>query len=243
MKNVTYRRIGVAMVLGSIAIFLGMANLAFAESNAGAISGSASESTSSSGSIGLGQGGSGYGGSSHSSSANQNIVGSGNTYEAADFGEQVPTMFIPNLTTSNGTCANSFSMGGSGAGFGVAFGKTYVSGPCNARFNANQLNALGHKRLAMETMCGIKSVYEADQRTANQYGTPALCAKRGAEADEVQPVTNANPSEVPVVLFDDKEMNEVNELAMLDSADGMTDFELGKIYAKMYQPKWEPENR
>ena len=142
-------------------------------------------------------------------------------------------MFIPNLTTSNGTCANSFSMGGSGAGFGVAFGKTYVSGPCNARFNANQLNSLGMGALAMETMCSIKSVYEADQRLKAQGRIPR-CVSTEAEADDTAAVTLGPDGEPVVVWFDDKEMDEVNSLAMNDANvsdpanDDMTDYALSE---------------
>jgi len=175
-------------------------------------------STSQSGAAAQAQAGSvgyalGVGGSSGSSA--NNSISFDNHSVGSDLSDQVPTMFIPNLTTSNGTCANSFSMGGSGAGFGVAFGKTYVSGPCNARFNANQLNSLGMDKLAMETMCGIKSVYEADQRLKAQGRIPRCVSREEAETD---PVSTVDPTGEPaVVWFDELEMDEVDTIAMLDA--------------------------
>ena len=113
--------------------------------------------------VGVGVGGS-SGASSNSNASPTIVVGSGNTYEASDLSKRVPGVWAPALTNSNGTCMGSFSSGVGVSGFGGSFGKTYTSAECNARFNANQMNALGAQGLAVEIMCGMDSVYEADQR-------------------------------------------------------------------------------
>jgi uncharacterized protein YecT (DUF1311 family) len=98
-------------------------------------------------------------------------------------------------------------VGGSGPGIGLAFGKTYVSGPCNARFNANQLNAIGQSEMAMEVMCGISSVAEADARMAEAYGTLPKC---------IGNIQAPDANDDTAVIWFDKEMHEVDELAMLE---------------------------
>ena len=145
--------------------------------------------------VGLGLGGGSSSGSS-SSSSNQNIVGSGNTYnyEAPDLGDTVPTLFIPNLTTSNGTCMGSLSSGISVSGFGGGFGKTYTSEECNARFNANQMNALKAPGVAYEIMCGLDSVYNADMRSSVANGTVPRCASR--DEASIDPVAYIEPVEM-----------------------------------------------
>lgn len=182
------------LTLVSVFVFGASCGVAFSQTIAGAGSTSASESQSAAaaGAVGIAIGAPGGGGSvgaqggigspgsisafspvglgvggSSGASANASptiVVGSGNTYEAADLGDSVPTLFVPNLTTSNGTCMGSLSTGIAVSGFGGGFGKTYTSAECNARFNANQLNALGAPDLAMEVMCAVDAIYNADQR-------------------------------------------------------------------------------
>jgi len=236
-QRILYLTLAATSVIAFTSVFsVAMAQTAGAGAVAGSNSSAGAISSSTSGSIGLGLGGSSNGGASNAN----NSISFDNHSVGSDLSDQVPTMFIPNLTTSNGTCANSFSMGGSGAGFGVAFGKTYVSGPCNARFNANQLSSLGMQDLAMETMCGIKSVYEADQRLKDMGQIPKCVDKN---PPEVQPVadTEIGPDGQPVVVwFADAEMGEVNQMAMNDASisdpnsNDMTDYELGSMYAEMY---------
>jgi len=88
-------------------------------------------------------------------------------------------------------------------------------------------------------MCGIKSVYEADQRLKAQGRIPK-CVSKEAEATDDTAVIETGPDGEPVVIwFDDKEMDEVDALAMNDAvsdpnSNDMTDYELGKMYAEMY---------
>ncbi len=178
-------------------LLTGLTQAAVAQSGAvaGSLAGSESNSGASAGAAGFGFGGQGIGvgGGGGSASANASptiVVGSGNVYEAPDLGDHVPTMFIPNLTTSNGTCMGSFSSGLTVSGFGGGIGKTYTSGECNARFNANQMNALGAKQVAFEIMCSLDSVYDADQRAGTMR-----CADRDAGTTEP---TAAAESKTPV---------------------------------------------
>ena len=165
--------IAVTMLAGVFGISAANAGEIIPQAGSVAIAGAGSKSDS------FSAAGAGAGASAGASAnnRNQNIVGSGNVYEASDISDSVPAVFVPALTTSNNTCANSFSGGGSGAGFGFSIGKTYVSEPCNIRFNANQMNALGYKHLAVELMCSMSSVFEADARNARANGTLPKCAQ------------------------------------------------------------------
>jgi len=139
----------------------------------------------------------GVGGASGSSSSSRNelITNNGNTYEAQDLGDAVAAVIIPALTTSNGTCMGSTSGGVGVSGFGAAFGTTYTSDPCNVRFNANQMNALGQPDLALELMCSQDSVYEADLRMGLAGGKQICTPRDEASTDPVAtwfPTDNQN---------------------------------------------------
>lgn len=154
--------------------------------------------------LGVSSGGSGGGGGSASSNASPTIVvGSGNTYEAADLSKAVPTLFIPNLTTSNNTCALSMSAGLALSGFGGSVGSTYVSDECNRRFDANQVLAIGGKSaqlLSLEIMCESDSVYFADMRMAKTTGSLPRCASRDEVThDGMVQVKYAPPSTVAML--------------------------------------------
>jgi len=161
-----------------------------AGANSSSQSGAASQAQAGAAGYAFGGGG-GAGGGGGSS---QLITNNGNTYEAPDLSDGVVSVIIPALTTSNGTCMGSTSGGIGISGFGGSFGSTYTSDPCNVRFNANQMNALGAPELALEMMCSMDDVYEADKRIALRAGTRAKCMPR----DEVdnEPTAMAEPVEM-----------------------------------------------
>ena len=178
------------VITAALIIGTGSSGIALAQT---AVAGAGSQSQSQSGaaagsaSYGYAQGGGGGGGGS-----SQLITNNGNTYEAVDMSERVPGVIMPALTTSNGTCMGSTSGGIGISGFGGSFGSTYTSNPCNVRFNANQMNALGQPELALEMMCSQDSVYEADLRRG-LAGGKQVCTKR--DEVSVDPVATWFPEE------------------------------------------------
>jgi len=134
---------------------------------------------------------SGSGSSPTSITGSQNVVDSGNIYNNPP---AVNTTTV-NLATSNDTCAESMVAGGSGAGIGINVGKTFVSEPCNIRYNASQMAALGRPDIAREMMCAMDNVYEADIRVAIANGTRPLCAKRGDQTPPPKPAQTGTPND------------------------------------------------
>jgi len=130
----------------------------------------------------------------------ENIVNSGNTFKSTI----PPYIAAASLTTSNNTCAESFTTGGVGAGFGLTFGKTYVSKPCNTRYNANQMTALGKPDIAVEMMCAMDDIYEADLRLAKHKGTPPACVPRDSTyQNNPSEVVTLAPNKPPISNYDD----------------------------------------
>lgn len=89
----------------------------------------------------------------NSMSLNQN-------YEAYDR-DNTPDAYAPPLTTSNGTCMGSSSVGGSGPGLGLSVGSTWKDDSCTHRYNAKMLHDMGYKGVAVRIMCREKSVAES----------------------------------------------------------------------------------
>ena len=66
----------------------------------------------------------------------------------------VPNVYAPGLAAAGAeVCLGSVSAGGSGAGFGVSIGGTYVDTECQLRLNARTLATLGYVVAAREEMC------------------------------------------------------------------------------------------
>lgn len=79
--------------------------------------------------------------------------------EAPDLSKMVPDSSAPALTTSNGTCMGSSSVGGSGIGFGASLGTTWTDKECNARYNAQLMYNMGYKTEALQILCSLDDVY------------------------------------------------------------------------------------
>ena len=77
-------------------------------------------------------------------------------YESADFGQIVPNVYAPALTT--GACMGSASGGASGAGFGLSFGSTVVDEECQIRRNAILLHQLHLQDASHRILCQIESI-------------------------------------------------------------------------------------
>jgi hypothetical protein len=181
-----------------IAVFMGTAHaqsgaIAGTESVAGAISGSQA------GAVGFGGGG----GSSRSSSANQNIVGSGNVYEAVDYGDAVGVAVAPHLFPT-APCLVGYSGGLGLSGLSISGGGYKRDVECDRRSNANEARANGNAALAHEIDCGNKYYFEADTRMATASGIAPSCVQ----------VVVENPDEV--IAWFPQEIETLDEVAMLD---------------------------
>lgn len=81
-----------------------------------------------------------------------------------------PDVAPPALTTSfasqqNGTCMGSSSVGASGGVIGASIGTTWIDEECQRRYNAQYLMTMGLQEAAKEELCGIESVYNAMKRS------------------------------------------------------------------------------
>jgi len=99
-----------------------------------------------------------------------------------------PNVGASALTSSNGTCMGSSSIGGSGPGLGLSLGTTWTDDGCTHRYNAEMMYNLGHAEVATKIMCREESVRES---------APELC---GVEEDETG--GNAGGSHVDDFYYD-----------------------------------------
>jgi hypothetical protein len=135
----------------------------------------------------------------------QGIDGTGNStinQNSADPGKTVPNVFAPGLAAAGSeVCLGSVSGGGSGSGFGLTIGGTFVDRECQLRLNARTLATLGYPVAARETMCLDDDV----RRAMYAAGTPcagdrAGWAGYGGWHAQAQPSTQvaAAPASQPV---------------------------------------------
>jgi len=88
--------------------------------------------------------------------------------EATDMGNMVPAVYAPGLTTSGMvTCMGSTSAGGSGSGFGLSFGSTWIDENCERRLDAGKLAELGYADASMALMCGDTAVWDSMELTGH----------------------------------------------------------------------------
>jgi len=86
------------------------------------------------------------------------------------------------LTSANGTCMGSSSVGAQGT-FGLSFGTTWTDTSCDIRYDAQALAAMGLKDAATARLCQKAEIADAMALA----GTPCPAAKKVAAAP-VQPV-------------------------------------------------------
>ena len=85
--------------------------------------------------------------------------------------------YAPSMDSAN-PCIMGVSAGASAIGGALSFGGYIVDDACVAQNNAMRLTEMGMGTVAYEVMCGLDSVYEADQRSAKQ------CTERPESTDK-----------------------------------------------------------
>jgi hypothetical protein len=106
----------------------------------------------------------------------QSINGTGNSNITENSPTPVPNVFAPGLAAAGSeVCLGSVSGGGSGSGFGVTIGGTFVDRECQLRLNARTLATLGYPLAARETMCLDEDV----RRAMYAAGTPCSYDRNG----------------------------------------------------------------
>jgi hypothetical protein len=102
------------------------------------------------------------------------VNGNGNITENSP--TPVPNVFAPGLAAAGSeVCLGSVSGGGSGSGFGLTIGGTFVDRECQLRLNARTLATLGYPVAARETMCLDEDV----RRAMYAAGTPCAMDRNG----------------------------------------------------------------
>ena len=92
--------------------------------------------------------------------------------------KNTPDAYAPALTTSNGTCMGSSSVGGSGPGIGLSIGSTWTDKECTLRYNAEIMHNMGYKDAVVNIMCQSEVVASA---------APTLCGKASTNEVAVNP--------------------------------------------------------
>ena len=106
----------------------------------------------------------------------QSISGTGNSNIMENSPTPVPNVFAPGLAAAGSeVCLGSVSAGGSGSGFGLTIGGTFVDRECQLRLNARTLATLGYPVAARETMCLDEDV----RRAMYAAGTPCAADRGG----------------------------------------------------------------
>lgn len=67
--------------------------------------------------------------------------------------KNVPTVYAPNLITSNDTCMGSSSIGAGGPGFGFSFGTSWTDANCIMLKNAREVYNMGMPDVAFARLC------------------------------------------------------------------------------------------
>ena len=122
-----------------------------------------------------------------SQQGNTTSVSDNSRYEATDGRDWAPAVSAPNLTT--GICMGSISAGGSGAGFGLSFGKTVTDEECQIRYNSIRLEQIGQVDASTVILCQVRSMKIALRQSGYE------CPDRKHDNDiNSAPTANAVPS-------------------------------------------------
>lgn len=123
------------------------------------------------------------GGSSSSSSSADNSVTIQSTSYGADLSKHVPDMHVPAPRTSNNafSCLKGASGGITVSGFGGSLGGFTMDENCDARVTSNQLMDYGMEEHAIQVLCELESMREADKKVAEMRGTAPRCYQSKAK--------------------------------------------------------------
>lgn len=120
-----------------------------------------------------------------------NVMAGGVDLSGARIGSDVTfersagSAFAAPLAASNGTCSGSTSAGAQGASFGVSIGSTWTDIGCDARYDAQALQAMGMRSAAIARLCAKPEIAQAMEAA----GTP--CPK--SDARRAEAILNAQP--------------------------------------------------
>jgi hypothetical protein len=128
------------------------------------------------GGLGLGVG-VGIAGAASLSTSHAQAISGGNTLAVTVQGDQVErqpaaTAYAAPLTSSNGTCMGSSSIGAQGT-LGLSFGTTWTDDSCDMRYDAQALAAVGQSGAAVARLCQKPEIAAAMEAA----GTPCKGAK------------------------------------------------------------------
>lgn len=104
----------------------------------------------------------------------------------------VNSAYSAGLTSSNGTCMGSSSIGLTGPGFSATGGTTWKDSDCSKRYTAEALRASGLNSVAMGVLCQIGDVKAAAPKMCNDT------AKQLGSVSEETPAVAATASPAPV---------------------------------------------
>ena len=104
--------------------------------------------------------------------------------------KNTPGVVGPALTTSNGTCMGSTSIGGSGPGISATFGTTWKDNSCNLRYNAQIIHNMGYETEALAVMCQEPTVAKAAPLLCNFILDETQSKTVNKPAVEVKPTSN-----------------------------------------------------
>jgi hypothetical protein len=170
-----------------VAALFGLANIAGAQtinSTSSAAAGSQSASQAAS----VSQGGGGGSASANNQGNTLGVISYGSDLSRAH--KNTPSVVAPALTTTlTETCHGSTTAGGSGAGFGLAFGSTWKDEECIRRLHARELRAMGQSGVSMQVMCGSDVVADAARLYAERTAGVDQCTGENYAQVELGPDT------------------------------------------------------
>lgn len=139
------------------------------------------------------------GGASNANANNTNTV-SNSVNVAAQERNPVSGASAPGLTSANGSCMGSTSIGGQGVGFGFSVGGTWTDGDCDRRYDSIRLQELGFKSAAALMMCGKASVATAMKEAGTPCPEPVKAADVAAKSPVVKPGSCGYTGKDPIVM-------------------------------------------
>lgn len=143
---------------------------------------------------GQGQNQTATGGNSSAQGGNANANNTNSVNNSVNVAAQernpVSSATAPGLTSANGSCMGSTSVGAQGVGFGISVGGTWTDGDCDRRYDSIRLQEMGMHKAAVLMMCGKASV----AKVMKDAGTPCPTDKTEVAVAPAPVVTTAKSS-------------------------------------------------